>query len=85
MIMHGMYPFRVFISHASEDAELVERIAVVLQQIGLTPIWDKGIPGGVAFDQEICRRIATAHLFMPLLTCPSPKLLGVLRCAPVTL
>jgi hypothetical protein len=66
--MHRMYPFRVFISHASEDTELVERVAVVLQQIGLAPIWDKGIPGGAAFDQEICRRIATAHLFMPLLT-----------------
>jgi len=36
--------------------------------MGLTPVWDRDIAGGAEFDDGIRRRIAQAHVFMPLLT-----------------
>jgi hypothetical protein len=63
-----MYHFRVFLSYAHADRGKVERIDVLLREIGLTPVWDRDIAGGTAFDDGIRRRIAQAHVFMPLLT-----------------
>jgi hypothetical protein len=66
-----MYHFRIFLSYAHEDREKVERIGLLLHDMGLVPVWDKNIAAGTAFDDGIRRRIAQAHVFMPLLTSKS--------------
>ncbi len=63
-----MYRFRVFISYAHADREKIERIVVFLRKLGFAPAWDQDIAVGTAFDDGIRRRIAQAHVFMPLLT-----------------
>jgi len=63
-----MYHFRIFLSYAHGDSEKVRRIGVLLHNMGLTPVWDRDIAGGAAFDDGIRRRIAQAHIFMPVLT-----------------
>lgn len=63
-----MYPYRVFISYAHADRELVEQMDRVLKAKDLIPIWDKDIPGGATFNDEIRKRIARSHAFMPLIT-----------------
>ena len=63
-----MYPFRVFLSYAHADRQQLERVDVVLRDVGLVPVWDREIGGGESFDDGIRRWIAQAHLFMPLLT-----------------
>jgi hypothetical protein len=63
-----MYPFRIFISYAHADKKAVEDIDTILRGEGLTPVWDKEVKPGTLFTDSIKRQIATAHLFMPLLT-----------------
>jgi hypothetical protein len=63
-----MYHYRVFISYAHDDQKLVEQLDMVLKNMDLIPVWDKDISGGTAFDYEIRRRIARAHVLMPLIT-----------------
>jgi hypothetical protein len=63
-----MYRFRVFLSYAHADREKVQSLDVLLRDMGLAPVWDRDIGGGSAFDDGIRRRIAQAHVFMPLLT-----------------
>jgi hypothetical protein len=63
-----MYPFRVFLSYAHADRERIEQLDTVLHHMGLLPVWDKNLPAGAAFDDEIRRQIAQAHVFMPLIT-----------------
>lgn len=66
-----MYPFRVFISYAHEDRKSVELIDLILRREGLVPIWDREIKPGTSFTDAIKRQIATAHIFMPLVTLTS--------------
>jgi hypothetical protein len=66
-----MYHFRAFLSYAHADRAKIERIDVLLRNMGLTPVWDRDIAGGTAFDDGIRRRIAQAHVFMPFLTSSS--------------
>lgn len=63
-----MYPFRIFLSYAHADTKQVESIGGLLHNMGLIPVWDRDISGGTPFDDEIRRRIAQAHIFMPVLT-----------------
>ena len=64
-----MYPFRVFLSYARVDLALVGRIIDCLRrQTNLVPIWDEDLSAGEEFNDGIRRRIAQAHIFMPLLT-----------------
>lgn len=63
-----MYPYRVFISYTREDRALAKIMADTLQSVGLIPLWDQDIRPGVRFSDAIKNTIATAHLFMPLIT-----------------
>ncbi len=63
-----MYSFRIFISYAHEDQKAVEGVDAILRREGLIPVWDKEVKPGTSFTDSIKRQIATAHLFMPLLT-----------------
>jgi TIR domain len=63
-----MYPFRVFLSYAHADRAKIEHMDTILHDMGLLPVWDKNVAAGTAFDDEIRRRIAHAHAFMPLIT-----------------
>lgn len=63
-----MHPYRVFISYAREDRALAERAARGLEAAGLVPVWDRDIGPGRRFGDAIKSGIATAHVFMPLIT-----------------
>jgi hypothetical protein len=63
-----MYPFRVFLSYTANDAPLLESIVEALRELGACPWWDKQLRPGRLFLEEIKQKIATAHLFVPLLT-----------------
>lgn len=63
------HPFRVFIAYSHKDHELVEKIVAVLEEdFGLNPVWDRHIHPGMPFTDAIREMIASAHLFIPLLT-----------------
>jgi len=63
-----MHRFRVFLSYSRKDRESVEVIDAALRDINLAPVWDRDIPPGMSFTDEIKSQIATAHLLMPILT-----------------
>ncbi len=67
----GTYPFRVFISYTHEDKTLIQQVDAILRENGLVPVWDQDIRPGKYFTDEIKRQIATAHVFMPLITAHS--------------
>jgi hypothetical protein len=60
--------YRVFISYSRADRALVERIAEIITDLGLTPMWDRGLEAGSSFSEQIRRYIAHAHLFLPFIT-----------------
>jgi hypothetical protein len=62
------YPFRVFISYAHADIDLVLRIVGILETLGLQPLWDKNIRPGTPFTDAIKDLIAQSHVFIPLIT-----------------
>lgn len=67
-------PIRVFISYSHEDADAVRIIAEVLEQNGMSALYDKkGLQVGTGFTQEIINFITHAHVFLPLLTKASLK------------
>src|SRR5688500_12870178 len=60
----------IFVSYASEDRPLAERLVAELRAAGL-PVWfDKagGLQGGDDYEREIQSRIRKASLFVPLLS-----------------
>lgn len=59
---------RVFLSYSHEDRELAERIAGVLEDLGLVPLYDRMVRPGSAFTDAIKGLISHAHIFMPLIT-----------------
>jgi len=63
-----MYPFRVFLSYTAQDRWLLEAVVESLLDVGVHPWWDKELRPGRLFLDEIKQKIATAHLFVPLLT-----------------
>jgi TIR domain len=64
----AVYPYRVFISYTHEDLALAKIMADTLKSVGLIPLWDQDIRPGLRFSDAIKNTIATAHLFMPLIT-----------------
>jgi hypothetical protein len=64
----GAYPYRVFISYAHEDQQQAQRVVNYLRGLGVVPLWDEDIGAGTAFTETIKEMIASAHLFMPLLS-----------------
>lgn len=59
---------RVFLSYAHGDANVLYRVVRALEAAGMVPVWDAEIQPGRTFTTDIQRRIATAHVFMPVLT-----------------
>ncbi len=47
---------------------MLDSVVEVLRDLGLSPWWDKELGPGRLFLDEIKQKIATAHLFVPLLT-----------------
>jgi hypothetical protein len=71
-----MEPYRVFVSYAHEDRVLAQEVVAILQNNGLTPVWDHNLSGGTRnFDEQIKTFIAHAHVFLPILT-PSSSARG---------
>ncbi len=68
-----MDEYRVFISYAHKDRELVDEIVTVLKENGLIPMWDKNLSFGTGFHEQIQAFIAHAHVFMPIITSASGK------------
>ena len=71
-----MYRLRVFLSYAHADRTIVNRMDAVLADMGLSPVWDRELSAGQPFDDGIRRHIATAHVFMPVLTAASSRAVG---------
>lgn len=65
--------YRIFISYSHEDLEDVERIVRVLQENGLTVLWDKEFAVGKGFQEQIRTFIAYSHVFLPVLTAQSSQ------------
>jgi hypothetical protein len=63
-----MGSYRVFISYSHEDMGLAEKIVGILEEQGLTPMWDRNFAFGHGFHDQIKNFIAHAHVFMPILT-----------------
>jgi hypothetical protein len=68
-----MHPFRVFLSYTAKDQRLLDAVVEALCELGACPWWDKELGPGRLFLDEIKQRIATAHLFVPLLTSTSSR------------
>lgn len=60
--------YRIFISYSHEDLELALKIVEVLENKGLTPMWDKNFSYGTRFHEQIKTFIAHAHVFLPVIT-----------------
>lgn len=68
-----MHPFRIFVSYTEQDRKLAEALVGTLRKIGARPTWDEDFRPGRLFLEEIKEKIATAHLFVPLLTSASQQ------------
>ncbi len=62
------YPYRIFLSYARADKDLVQRVAEILADLGMEPLWDVNIQAGKPFTAEIKEMISRAHLFMPVMS-----------------
>jgi TolB-like protein/Flp pilus assembly protein TadD len=59
----------VFLSYASEDADVAQRICEALGAAGIEVWFDKsGLRGGDAWDQSIRKQIRTCALFLPVIS-----------------
>jgi hypothetical protein len=59
---------RIFISYSHQDSEIVKKLVVVLTKCRFDVIWDDNLIAGSGFHDQIKDLIASAHLFMPLIT-----------------
>ncbi len=60
---------RVFISYSHQDYELVNKLENYLEnECEINVIWDKNLAAGSGFHEQIKDSIASAHVFMPLIT-----------------
>jgi hypothetical protein len=60
--------FRIFISYSHEDEPLVNEIAAILAKNDLEPMYDRNFAFGQGFHDQIRNFIASAHVFLPVLT-----------------
>lgn len=68
-----MRNYRVFISYSHKDIDYVVKISEILEQNGLTPVWDRSFSFGYGFHEQIENYIAHAHVFIPVITAESNK------------
>jgi hypothetical protein len=60
---------RVFISYSHGDKDFVDRMVAFLEdKCKIKVIWDENLSAGTGFPDQIKDSIASAHIFMPLLT-----------------
>jgi TIR domain len=62
------YKYRIFISYSHDDKDRVEKLARILEENGLNPVYDKHLEGGFGFTDTIKKLISHAHVFVPLIT-----------------
>lgn len=70
------YPYRVFVSYPHEQSveRIRDRVVEFLEKrLEVRPICDSNIAAGSAFSDQIREMIATAHVFMPIITGKSAK------------
>ena len=68
--------YRIFVSYAHEhkDEKLMRLVCKHLREkLGMYPVVDSDLTPGRAFTDEIQHKIASSHLFLPLLTVNSTK------------
>jgi hypothetical protein len=64
-----MEKIRVFISYSHKDKEFVNELVLFLEEnCEVNVIWDKNLVAGYGFHEQIKDSIASAHVFMPLIT-----------------
>lgn len=68
-----MNSYRIFISYSHEDREIVKIIVKILEENGLTPLWDENFAFGHGFPEQIKNFIAHSHIFIPIITEASSK------------
>ncbi len=66
--MNESHPLRVFLGYGHEDSALAADVERVLVELGHVPWRDTLILAGTDFTEAIQKKIATSHVFMPLLT-----------------
>lgn len=64
---------RVFICYSDEDKIFVNKLANIIEEVGLYPLWDKELTKGAGadgkgFDEQIKIFIQHAHVFVPVLS-----------------
>ena len=65
---------RAFISYASEQRDIAERLALGLRNEGNRAFFDRdALPAGGSFDDRIRRAIQRSHLFVFLIIRVLPK------------
>jgi len=64
---------RVFVSYSHDDKEFAEEIVKILEEKGLTVMWDKDFVFGHDFADMIKAFISYSHVFLPIITEASGK------------
>jgi hypothetical protein len=59
---------RVFISYSHSNKEFVGKLIPVLEKCDIDVIWDNNLIAGSGFHDQIKDSIASAHIFLPLIT-----------------
>jgi hypothetical protein len=59
---------RVFISYSHNDKTFVEKLVPILEKSRVDVIWDNNLIAGYGFHDQIKDSIASAHVFMPIIT-----------------
>lgn len=62
MAVVSEHPFRVFISYSHADIEIVRKMAALLEEMGLHPLWDKDIHPGTPFTDTIRKPVSQLPL-----------------------
>ena len=65
--------FRVLISYSHKNLDAFEAISKVFESIGLIPWSDQDLDAGLGFTEQIQKKIAHSHVFVPILTPESHK------------
>lgn len=73
MLTSERYPYRIFLSYSREDFDYAARISDRLRTLKVKPVWDRDNSAGWPFLDQIKKRIAYSHLFIPLLTSQSAQ------------
>lgn len=63
----------MFVSYSHEDREVAEKLVAALRAHGFMVLWDKDLPYGMGFTDQIKNFIAHAHVFLPLITAESSR------------